>query len=128
MKLFHITSFFAKIALVLRICTKKMQRVLKAALEKCKFGQKMHCYGARLLSAFTALTIKENVTYIDWYAFYGCSALKNIRCEATNPPYLSSYALTSFYPSSCTLTVPQEAVEAYRSSSRWSEFGETVGH
>ena len=49
MKLFHITSFFAKIALVLRICTKKMQRVLKAALEKCKFGQKMHCYGARLL-------------------------------------------------------------------------------
>lgn len=85
-------------------------------------------YAFKYCRSLTSLTIKENVTYIDWYVFYSCSELKTIRCEATEPPYLSSYSLSSFYPSSCTLTVPQSAVEAYKTHSSWGKFGEIVGY
>ncbi len=75
-------------------------------------------------SRLVSVTIPEGVTSIEEKAFWGCISLKEVTCYALTPCSLGSAA---FYntPSSKTLYVPEEAVEAYKESD-WSSYFSTI--
>ena len=62
--------------------------------------------------------IPSTITSIKDYAFWYCSSLTEITCQAVNPPTLGSYALSTSIP----LYVPCASKEAYRNAAGWSEF------
>ncbi len=70
------------------------------------------------------LILGANVTEIGWWAFGGCKNLQDLYCYATTPP--SSYF--GFQDLPFVLHVPASAIEAYRSTSTWSDvYGGTDG-
>lgn len=81
-------------------------------------------------SGLTSVNIGNSVTSIDSYAFYGCKELLDIYCYAQNlPTTVSSISYSIFYNSYieyATLHVPASAIEAYKTTSPWSEFGTFV--
>ena len=72
-------------------------------------------------SQVTEYIIGNKVKDIGPYAFYGCSSLTSITCEAETPPTVGSYA---FYgvSKSIPVYVPCGCVEAYKTASRWQDF------
>jgi hypothetical protein len=64
--------------------------------------------------------IPASVTKIESWAFAQCDMLTEIICKATTPPVVSKF---SFSYEKSTLYVPQEAVETYRNTDYWKEFG-----
>lgn len=68
-----------------------------------------------------SLKISENVTSIGEGAFWGCSGLTFITCEALNPPTLGS---SVFYEvnKSIPLYVPAESITAYKTADQWKDF------
>lgn len=66
------------------------------------------------------------MTLIVNLAFYGCTSLTTVKCYAENVPEVSSYAFFNVPLSSATLYVPDASVEAYKSVSPWSRFGEIL--
>ena len=86
------------------------------------------------------ITIPEGVTRIDGYAFFGSSSLESIVfpsslssvgpnwISSTNSvTFLSATPLSSGYsyiPGGCTIYVPNEAVEAYKSA--WSAYADRI--
>ena len=76
-------------------------------------------------SALTNITIPKNVTSIGPTAFAGCSSLKSLIINATNPPTLGGLAF--FNCSSLTnIYVPSASVSAYQSASGWSEYADKI--
>lgn len=66
-------------------------------------------------------------TSIGSYAFYNCMSLTSLSINATTPPTLESTSVFQCnnygqFNSPITIRVPEEAVEAYRTASVWSEF------
>jgi hypothetical protein len=63
------------------------------------------------------------VTNIGNYAFYGCSSLKTITCEAVTSPTLGSgnnlSSVTAVY-------VPAESVDAYKTATNWSYYSSKI--
>lgn len=78
--------------------------------------------------SFKNVTIPSSVTKIGEYAFYIWSELRNIRVEATTPPDIYQDTFNSDTYSSCTLHVPQSAVDRYKSNLYWSKFKNIVGY
>ena len=75
-------------------------------------------------TSLTSVTIPSGVTSISQYAFGGCSGLISITCLAETPPTLGSSAL--FDTNNCSIYVPSESVEAYKSAYRWSDFASRI--
>ena len=96
-------------------------------------------------SGLTSITIPNNVTSIDYGAFYrctglvyitlpnkltsignncfsGCKNLTYIYCKAKDVPSANDYYLTFNNTGNITLCVPSQSVNAYKSTSPWSEF------
>ena len=72
-------------------------------------------------SSLTSITIPNSVTSIGDSAFKGCMSLHSVRIMATTPPACDVTAFDG--TNKPTLYVPEESVEAYRSTSPWnSEF------
>lgn len=71
----------------------------------------------------TSITIPNSVTSIGNSAFEFCPAL-HVYCEAETVPTTSSIAFDSMH--SATLHVPASALEAYKTTAPWSEFGAIV--
>ena len=94
-------------------------------------------------TGLTSVKIPNSVTHIHDYAFEGCTGLKSVsignsvkciafgvfsECDnittftsyAEDPPY-NEYGIGSF-TTSCTLYVPAESIERYRSRPHWSSF------
>ena len=70
-------------------------------------------------SSLTSIVIPNNVTSIGDYAFYNCSSLTSIICLGTTPPDASDLGAPT---STCTLTVPQSAYNAYLRHAYWGQF------
>jgi hypothetical protein len=61
------------------------------------------------------------VTSIGERAFYGCSGLTSIQCEATTPPSLGLFAIPS---SVSSIYVPSESVNAYKL--KWKDYATKI--
>ena len=71
--------------------------------------------------------LPNSLTKIDDYAFYNCSKLADVYCYADSVPKTANNWV--FYDSpiaSATLHVPAGSVDAYRTTSPWSGFGNIV--
>lgn len=63
-------------------------------------------------------------------SFYECTGLKAIYCKATTPPIANSHFLSyykygtgnPYQPLACTIYVPQESVELYKTAKYWSDY------
>lgn len=69
--------------------------------------------------------LPETITSIGTYAFYRCSALTTVTCNAETPPTLASNSFN--YCSALTnIYVPADSVAAYQSASGWSEYASKI--
>ena len=87
----------------------------------------------RECSGLTSVTIPNSVTSIGDNAFNGCSKLENVYCCAESVPSTGDYVFKGMDIANVTLHVPASAIEAYKTTEPWSDFGtikaieETVG-
>ena len=74
-------------------------------------------------SGLTSVAIPDSVTSIGGWAFELCENIENVYCYAEEVP---STDVDAFYNSDiekATLHVPASAIEAYKITTPWSEFG-----
>ena len=71
----------------------------------------------------TSVTIPNSVTSIGNEAFANCENLTDVYCFATDVPATSSDAFEGSYPEYMTLHVPAEAINSYKITVPWSNFG-----
>ena len=77
-------------------------------------------------TSLTSVTIPESVSWIGSGAFDNCRCLIDVYCLAENVPETDSSAFKNSPISSATLHVHAESIDAYKSTSPWSEFGNIV--
>ena len=77
-------------------------------------------------SGLTSLTIPSSVKEIGLYILYGCPSLADVYCYAEEVPTTDRSAFGDAPISSATLHVPAGSVDAYKTTSPWSEFGTIV--
>ena len=77
-------------------------------------------------SGLTSFTIPKSVTDIEGYAFAECSGLLDVYCHAAEVPTTDSKAFSVSYIEDATLYVPATALEAYKTTAPWSNFGTIV--
>lgn len=69
-----------------------------------------------------SITIPAGVDIIDNRAFYGCTGLSSLLCEATEPPVVVDQAFYRVNKDNCTVEVPKGCVDKYREADGWKEF------
>ena len=74
----------------------------------------------------TSITIPNSVTSIGSNAFRGCSKLADVYCYAESVPNTGGSAFQYTNIANATLIVPASAVNAYKTTVPWSEFGSIV--
>ena len=77
-------------------------------------------------SGLTSVTIGNSVKNISDFAFSGCIGLTSITCEATTPPSCGSGVFKNIDKTACTLYVPEESIEAYKSADQWKDFSNII--
>lgn len=73
-------------------------------------------------TSLKSITIPANVTYLDYYALNGCSALSEIYCKSTTPPSLYDNYVLAGGPADRTLYVPEAAKSTYQSTTPWKSY------
>ena len=66
------------------------------------------------------------MTSIGSYAFIGCSNLSKVYCYAKTTPSTGAKTFDSPNIENATLHVPASALEAYKTTTPWSSFGNIV--
>ncbi len=77
-------------------------------------------------TGLTSVTIPNSVTTIGYWAFYKCTNLTDVYCHATTVPETRSDAFDNSNATNATLHVPATAIESYRATAPWSDFGTIV--
>ena len=77
-------------------------------------------------SSLTSITLPESLTSIGSGAFQGCSSLTDVYCNAEEIPYTATKAFHESNIENATLHVPASALDSYRATAPWSEFGNIV--
>ena len=78
-------------------------------------------------SNIKSVTIPSSVTNIGTSAFYGCTGLTNVTCKAQGIPETISSSFQYVPYDEATLYVPKSALEDYKNSSPWYNFGNIQG-
>ena len=76
-------------------------------------------------SSLTSATIGNSVTSIGWDAFNGCSSLTSVYCKPTTPP-TGDYYMFDDNASGRKIYVPRNSVDAYKSTSYWSDYADYI--
>ena len=84
-------------------------------------------------SSLQSMTIGANIENIEDGVFMNCYNLTNIYCKATTPPTLGDGVFKywneetwEYFNIGCTIYVPTESVEAYKSAAYWSEYASSI--
>ena len=78
-------------------------------------------------SGLTSITIPNSIKSIGSGAFYNCENLTDVYCLATDVPATNSNAFSGSYPENMTLHVLAEAINNYKTTEPWSDFGSVIG-
>ncbi len=70
----------------------------------------------------TSVDISGSVTSIEKFAFGGCTGLTKIECLAETPPACGEDVFYNVDMSTCELSVPKSAIDAYRDADQWKDF------
>ena len=62
-----------------------------------------------------------------YYAFQYCTALKSVYNYATTPQEIDNEVFYGVEKSDCTLYVPEQSVDLYKSAKVWKDFGKIIG-
>ena len=73
-------------------------------------------------NAMTSVTIPNSVTEIGEWAFIKCSSLTSIANYATTPQVIVNNVWSGVDKSKCTLYVPDESINLYKSANVWKDF------
>ena len=71
----------------------------------------------------TSITIPKSVRSIGSQAFADCSKLEEVYCYAEKVPSTKTDAFEDSYPNYATLYVPASAINDYKTTEPWSQFG-----
>ena len=74
----------------------------------------------------TTMTIGKRVEFVESYAFANCENLTEVYCYATTVPFAKENSFNKSYPEYMTLYVPAEAIDEYKETAPWSNFGTIV--
>ena len=74
-------------------------------------------------TGLTSVTIPNSVTSIGYEAFAYCENIENVYCYAEEVPSTDSYVFYDSNIENATLYVPASAIEAYKTTEPWSDFG-----
>ena len=77
-------------------------------------------------TSLKSVTIGNSVAIVGHLAFNECTSLTDIYCYATTAPQAYGSVFGDLNYTNATLHVPAEAIEEYRNSTPWSEFGSIV--
>ena len=72
-------------------------------------------------NSLTSIDMPSGVTYIGAQALWDCRSLTSVTVNAVNPPILGIAAFPN-----CSIYVPAESVNAYKSASRWSDYASMI--
>ena len=75
-----------------------------------------------MCKSLTSVVIPNSVTYIGDNAFDSCTGLTSVRCEGSISPTMGRYVFWSVNMSTCTLYVPAEGLNEYKSADEWKNF------
>lgn len=79
-------------------------------------------------SGLEGIKLHKDVEVIEANAFYDCTGVYSIVCEAKNPPTINSSSFNGVAKDNFTLEVPEASVARYRTASNWSEFKRIAAH
>ena len=74
-------------------------------------------------SSLTSIVIPNSVTRIGDGAFSGCSSLTSVTNYVETPQTISEYVFYDVEKSACTLYVPEESIDLYKTADEWKDFG-----
>jgi len=74
-------------------------------------------------TSLTSITIPNSVTWIGRKALKNCGKLEEVYCYAEKLPSTYTDAFEDSYPQYATLYVPASAINGYKTTAPWSEFG-----
>ena len=74
------------------------------------------------------IKLHKDVEVIGSQAFYNCTGVYSVVCEAKNPPTIDSNSFYGVAKDNFTLEVPEASVARYRTASNWSEFKRIAAH
>jgi hypothetical protein len=98
-------------------CNQLTSVVIPNSVTSISFGAFAWCSG------LTSITLPNSVTSIEDYAYSGCSKLEEVNCYAEKVPSTNTDAFKDSYPQNATLYVPASAINDYKTTAPWSEFG-----
>ena len=79
-------------------------------------------------SGIEGVKFHNKVEVIGAQAFYNCTGVYSIICEAKNPPIINSNSFNGVAKDNFTLEVPEASVNLYKNASNWSEFKRIAAH
>ena len=79
-------------------------------------------------SGLECIKLHKDVEVIESKAFYNCTGVYSIVCEAKNPPTINSNSFNGVAKDNFTLEVPEASVNLYKNASNWSEFKRIAAH
>ena len=101
-------------------CSSLASVVIPSSVTSIGEGTFSYCTG------LVSVDIPYSVTSIGDGAFRACNNLKKLVCHATTPPVFADElwggAFVGVNKDACTLYVPQESLDAYKSAVQWKDF------